>query len=142
MSLFWGGKHIWTFMLGEGSCSKYIGDRLTKWIIPKWKKSKVGWEESKNHCFWVPKWLGRNRQFQIQDPKKMEPTRTRLHFWESGRTRIGIFHQGFGIGVGIDPWFLKVLKLWFSLKPYLIFHKHPVLFLVLKLGFIYGLISV
>jgi hypothetical protein len=32
----------------------------------KMRETKVGWEESKNQCFWVPKWLGRNRQFRIQ----------------------------------------------------------------------------
>jgi hypothetical protein len=37
--------------------------------------------------------------------KKMEPTQTQVHFWEPGRTRTRIFHQDFGIGVGIDPWF-------------------------------------
>ncbi len=33
-----------------------------------------------------------------------------VHFWESSRIGIERFHSGFGIGVGTDPLFYKILK--------------------------------
>jgi hypothetical protein len=40
----------------------------------------------------------------------LEPTSTWVHFWDSSRIGIERFHWGFGIGVGTDPLFYKILK--------------------------------